>query len=106
MAGDWLHYTLCYRRDHWSTFSVLALAQMIRSKKETGFLLIFKMVTKLAQFSFLQFKTLGIFLYQVLGFSSLLEYISQSKGITNYVIQVISKAHDSSPALHKRSSVS
>lgn len=89
MAGDWIHYTLCYRRDHWLTFGVLALAQIMRSKKETGFFLIFKTQTKLAQFYFLEFKTLGIFLYQVLGFFSLLEYISQSKGITNDVIQVI-----------------
>lgn len=81
---------------------------MMRSKKETGFFLIFKMLTKPAQFSFLQFKTLGIFffIYQVLGFFSLFKYISQSRDITSDVIQVISKANDSSLALPKRSSVS
>lgn len=79
---------------------------MMRSKKETGFFLIFKMQTKLAQFYFLEFKTLGIFLHQVLGFFSLLEYISQSKGITNDVIQVIQKAKDTSSAHPRRSNVS
>lgn len=57
MAGDWIHYTLCYRRDPWLTFGVLALAQMMRSKTETVFFLIFKTLSKPAQFSFLQFKT-------------------------------------------------
>lgn len=64
------------------------------------------MQAKLAQFYFLEFKTLGIFLYQVLGFFSLLEYISQPKGITNYVIQVISKAKDTSSAHLSRSNLS
>jgi len=79
---------------------------MMRSQKETSFFLIFKMLTKPAQFSLLQCKTPGIFLHQVLWFFSLLKYISQSKDITNDVIQVLPKGNVSSPVLPKRSSAS
>lgn len=48
------------------------------------------MLTKPAQFSFLQIKNLGIFFYQVLGLLSLLQSITQPKDITG-IIQVIPK---------------